>query len=205
MSTDSLRLIISNSIEELILKLFFKLFLFFHLQLLGSSDMMDNLGQWMVQFFYCLFPPIKRITTTLANHFLLLSEGQEMFWWPRLSLKTKLWRITRPALEIQKYSIFGHYSGSNSMSKSGLIFNWSNIQISIFWMIMTYNSPITRKMAYSTSIFASIFDSTWLGSASIHQFYDLTSTWLKSQNFGIRLVNESRVGTQFARICWKVL
>ena len=37
--------------------------------------------------------------------------------------KSKLWRITQPGLPIQKNSIFGHYSRSNSRSNSGLIFD----------------------------------------------------------------------------------
>ena len=50
-------------------------------------------------------------------------------------------------------------------------------------------------MAYS----ALIFDSTRLGSASINQFYDFILTWHRSQNFGIPLIDECRVGTLIHR------
>ena len=45
----------------------------------------------------------------------------------------------------------------------------------------------------------SIFDSRLSNSTSIHQFCDSASTWLRLRSFGIRLDDESLVGTQLRR------
>ena len=58
---------------------------------------------------------------------------------------------------------------------------------------MNKNLPNNSKMAECYSIFALKFD-------SIHQFYELPSTRLRLQSFGIRLNDEPRVGTQFAEV-----
>ena len=43
---------------------------------------------------------------------------------------SKLWRITRPGLDIRKKNlIFGHYSGLNTRSNSGVIFHSSMVNI----------------------------------------------------------------------------
>ena len=59
---------------------------------------------------------------------------------------------------------------------------------SCFWPFMGH-SPI----------FDLIFNSRSSNSASIHQFYYLASTWLRSLTFSIRLDDESRVGTPLRR------
>ena len=65
------------------------------------------------------------------------------------------------------------------------------------------NSTFILKNMANYLIFAmildSIFDSRSSNSTSIHQFYDLASTWLRLQSFGIHLGDEPRVGTPLCR------
>ena len=111
-------------------------------------------------------------------------------------------------------SIVGHYSGSNTRSNSGLIFDSSSTSIPSKWMIrdliwqvlgessytcftpfVVQSQVITSKMADSASIFASRSSN----STSIHQFYDSTLLRLRTRPCAICLENEPRVGTPICR------
>ena len=57
----------------------------------------------------------------------------------------KLQRITQPPLTIQKYLIFGYYSGLNNRLNNGPIFDSTSSLIPKFRMIMTITSQVEPK------------------------------------------------------------
>ena len=80
--------------------------------------------------------------------------------------------------------------------------HWCTLDITVSRQLINIHHSSASYLEYSNiehSIFDSIFDLRSGNSTSIHQFYDLASTRLRLQSFGISLDDDSLVGSLLRR------
>ena len=122
----------------------------------------------------------------------------------QVTIIPNFWRITHTGLHIKKNSIFGHYSGLNSRSNSGPIFDSISSRIpldplAVYSSTTVYIYKLLLPDSSKTLTFILKYDSGSSKSSSIHQIYDSTSPWLRTQPWDIRLVDKCRVATPSCR------